>query len=174
MKSGAGIELNTEAITHKVTSFEVTAETIEAVAARCPDTFDAIFSFQVLEHVVNPSSFIDACIVCLKPGGILALSTPNHTYVPHARQEDAFDLPPHHLGHFTPEVYRRIAALKGLEVVLVAEQPRSFSVEEVTPRTEQRLLYRMARHITRLLMGAVYRVSAEPGPNVLAVLRKSP
>lgn len=173
VRRGIGIELNRDAIAHKVTSFEITAEAIETVSARCPEKFDAVFSFQVLEHVVDPSIFIDTCIACLKPGGILALSTPNNTYVPHASQEDAFDLPPHHMGHFTPEVYERIAALKGLSIELMVQQPRSFSVEAVTPRTEQRLLYRIARRMTRAAMDAVYRLSAEPGPNMLTVLRKA-
>jgi 2-polyprenyl-6-hydroxyphenyl methylase/3-demethylubiquinone-9 3-methyltransferase len=41
--------------------------------------FDLITSLEVIEHVADPQSFIDALAKRLAPGGLLILSTPNQT-----------------------------------------------------------------------------------------------
>lgn len=42
-----------------------------------PETFDIIYSVEVIEHLQNPYSFIEKCFDLLKPGGTLILTTPN-------------------------------------------------------------------------------------------------
>lgn len=171
-REGLGLELNRQAIERKVTSFELRPVTVEELAASDEPAFDSAWSFQVLEHVRDPASFIEGCLACLKPGGLLGLSTPNRECVPMARRQDAFDLPPHHVGHFSPEVYEKIAAHHGLELVAVHRQRRAHAAEEVTPATEAHLAYRVARRLSALLTNAAYRWTGEPGPTVLAVLQK--
>lgn len=39
--------------------------------------FDAIFAFEVIEHVLSPKQFLQSVARRLKPGGVLAVSTPN-------------------------------------------------------------------------------------------------
>src|SRR3569623_2731683 len=51
----------------------------EALAAEKPGEFDAVTCMEVLEHVPDPGSVIDACASLLKPGGRLFLSTINRT-----------------------------------------------------------------------------------------------
>ena len=51
----------------------------EALADEVPGTFDAITCMEMLEHVPDPSSIIDACARLLRPGGRLFLSTLNRT-----------------------------------------------------------------------------------------------
>lgn len=41
------------------------------------EQFDAILNMEVVEHVANPQSYIDACQRLLKPGGIMICSTLN-------------------------------------------------------------------------------------------------
>lgn len=43
------------------------------------EAFDLITSMEVVEHVTDPSAFIDALAARLAPGGLLILSTPNRT-----------------------------------------------------------------------------------------------
>ena len=52
---------------------------VESLAAEMPGAFDAITCMELLEHVPDPSSVIDACAMLLKPGGRLFLSTLNRT-----------------------------------------------------------------------------------------------
>jgi 2-polyprenyl-6-hydroxyphenyl methylase/3-demethylubiquinone-9 3-methyltransferase len=52
---------------------------VEALAAEAPASFDAITCMEMLEHVPEPGSVIEACARLLKPGGRLFLSTLNRT-----------------------------------------------------------------------------------------------
>lgn len=52
---------------------------IEALAEAEPASFDAITCMEMLEHVPDPQSILQACSRLLKPGGVLFLSTLNRT-----------------------------------------------------------------------------------------------
>ncbi len=52
---------------------------VEALAAEVPGAFDVVTCMEMLEHVPEPASVIDACATLLKPGGRLFLSTLNRT-----------------------------------------------------------------------------------------------
>ncbi|MGH8550212.1 MAG: bifunctional 2-polyprenyl-6-hydroxyphenol methylase/3-demethylubiquinol 3-O-methyltransferase UbiG [Methylococcales bacterium] len=49
----------------------------EALAAGQPESFDCITCLEMLEHVPEPESIVQACSVLLKPGGKLFFSTLN-------------------------------------------------------------------------------------------------
>lgn len=51
----------------------------EALAAEMPSAFDVVTCLEMLEHVPDPASVIEACARLLKPGGRLFLSTLNRT-----------------------------------------------------------------------------------------------
>ena len=153
--------------------FNVTKNAIERVAEAKPESFSVVCSFQVLEHVVDPHSFLTSCVRCLRSGGILALATPNYASAMLANREDAFDLPPHHMGHFSESVYRRVAQLYGLGVERIRVERRYFELNDtVTAATRARFLYRAARRLSSAMMGFAYDAAREPGNNILAILRK--
>jgi 2-polyprenyl-6-hydroxyphenyl methylase/3-demethylubiquinone-9 3-methyltransferase len=52
---------------------------VEALAEEVPASFDVVTCMEMLEHVPDPASVIDACARLLKPGGQLFLSTLNRT-----------------------------------------------------------------------------------------------
>lgn len=52
---------------------------VEALAAGQPATYDAITCMEMLEHVPDPASVLQACATLLKPGGRLFVSTLNRT-----------------------------------------------------------------------------------------------
>lgn len=116
--SAKGIEFNREAIANKVCGSPVIAARVEDLS----EQFDAICSFQVLEHVVDPASFLSASIAGLKDGGLLLISTPNYENRTFAAMGDCFDMPPHHVGHFTEAVYQRVAKKMGVKLIAVKTQ----------------------------------------------------
>jgi 2-polyprenyl-6-hydroxyphenyl methylase / 3-demethylubiquinone-9 3-methyltransferase len=54
-------------------------QSVEALAEIQPENFDVITCMEMIEHVPDPSSILNACAVLLKPGGQLFLSTLNRT-----------------------------------------------------------------------------------------------
>jgi 2-polyprenyl-6-hydroxyphenyl methylase/3-demethylubiquinone-9 3-methyltransferase len=54
-------------------------QSVESLAEECPARFDAITCMEMLEHVPDPASVVEACARLLKPGGRLFLSTLNRT-----------------------------------------------------------------------------------------------
>lgn len=53
--------------------------TAEELADKQPGNFDVVTCLEMLEHVPNPQSIIEACMRLIKPGGQLFLSTINRT-----------------------------------------------------------------------------------------------
>ncbi|NLB58507.1 MAG: bifunctional 2-polyprenyl-6-hydroxyphenol methylase/3-demethylubiquinol 3-O-methyltransferase UbiG [Gammaproteobacteria bacterium] len=54
-------------------------QSVESLAAEAPGSFDAVTCMEMLEHVPDPASVVDACARLLRPGGRLFLSTLNRT-----------------------------------------------------------------------------------------------
>lgn len=50
---------------------------VEDLAAKQPESFDVVTCLEMLEHVPNPESIIQACAALVKPGGKLVFSTIN-------------------------------------------------------------------------------------------------
>jgi len=49
----------------------------EELAAEAPGRFDAVTCMEMLEHVPDPASVIEACATLVKPGGLVFFSTIN-------------------------------------------------------------------------------------------------
>lgn len=59
--------------------------------------YDVVCIFQVLEHVVDVNSFIEDCLRCLRPGGLLIVSVPAADSFVSQTVNGILNLPPHHL-----------------------------------------------------------------------------
>lgn len=89
-----------------------------ADAGYADSTFDAIGLWDVLEHVVDLDAFLAECRRILKPGGVLAINSPNVRSVM-ARVTKArwsWLLLPMHVWHFTPASLRRVLQKRGFTV----------------------------------------------------------
>lgn len=62
-----------------VLDLDYRVQPVEALADAEPGTFDAITCMEMLEHVPEPGSIVEACARLLKPGGRLVVSTINRT-----------------------------------------------------------------------------------------------
>lgn len=82
--------------------------------------YDVVTCFNVIEHVPAPRDFLAAVAARVKPGGMLALSTPNpgciHARVRGLRRWNMVD-PPHHLNLFSRQALRAMLAAERLQVL---------------------------------------------------------
>jgi 2-polyprenyl-6-hydroxyphenyl methylase/3-demethylubiquinone-9 3-methyltransferase len=103
---------------------------VEALADECPQRFDVVTCMEMLEHVPDPSSVIDACARLVKPGGHVFFSTLNRNpksylfaivgaeYVlnllPRGTHDYARFIRPSELDHWVRATPLRITDLTGL------------------------------------------------------------
>ena len=92
----------------------VTTGTIEEYVAGDPGVFDIVMAFEVIEHVISPTRFLDNVTKLLKPEGILLLSTPNYSCSHRfGREWFGFTCSFEHLYFFNVETLRRLAHRAG-------------------------------------------------------------
>jgi 2-polyprenyl-3-methyl-5-hydroxy-6-metoxy-1,4-benzoquinol methylase len=111
-----------------------------------PASLDAVTMWEYIEHVPNPAEQVRRLVELLKPGGVLALSTPNTGYWTAVHQPDRWRefKPPAHLIFFTEPTLRCMLESCGLEVLAVPHtQPRA----PAHPYAFQRLLELLRRRV---------------------------
>lgn len=74
------VDIDAEAIEHAASSSNITFLLVDGRELPFPDKFfDAVVSFEVIEHVKDPHRFLQEIKRVIKPGGIVILSTPDHS-----------------------------------------------------------------------------------------------
>ena len=118
-----GCEQNPSAVDRaRDKGISVRLDTLQSLAKSRPSYYSAICTFQVLEHVPDPGSFLDAACTLLHPGGKLILGLPNaESFLRH--QFNPLDMPPHHMSRWTREVLARIPSFFPLKLVHTANEP---------------------------------------------------
>jgi 2-polyprenyl-3-methyl-5-hydroxy-6-metoxy-1,4-benzoquinol methylase len=111
-----GLEQNTKAIQEaRDRGLRVNEATVEEAAIKSPAAYDAVCSFQVLEHVARPREFLQACCSLLRPGGRLLLGLPNaDSFIRH--EFNVLDMPPHHMSRWPVDVFRALPRFFPLKV----------------------------------------------------------
>jgi len=119
-----GLEVNTKAklIANKNMQ-NVIIQTVEDHAINSRELYDVVCSFQVLEHVVNPESFVRSCVDCLKPGGLLILSVPSEDSYLAIVEDGILNMPPHHLTRWTDKTLTWMANRFNLEIISLKHEP---------------------------------------------------
>lgn len=111
-----------------------------------PASFDAITLWEYIEHIPDPRDEVRRLVELLKPGGVLALSTPNTRYWEAVHQPERWRefKPPAHIGFFTTATLRWMLISCGLDVVTLPRvQPRA----PAHPYAAQRLLELLRRTV---------------------------
>ena len=118
-----GLEFNGKAIERaKAMGISLLKESIEDHAKRMPHTYDAVVSFQVLEHVESPAAFLSACVECLKPGGVMIISVPSQDGFIAQAINHVLDMPPHHLTHWSEVTLRKVGDIFNLSLILLEHE----------------------------------------------------
>jgi SAM-dependent methyltransferase len=93
---------------------------IEEVGA-AGERFDCVTIFEVIEHTTDPLAVMRQVTGLIKPGGILALSTPNCD-CREALENDPINLwfnPPEHISYFAPRSLELCLELAGLRTLAI-------------------------------------------------------
>jgi SAM-dependent methyltransferase len=107
-----GLEFNASAAEQAVASgLDVRTESLADHLASAPPAYDAVVTFQVMEHVPAVGDFIRECRSCLRPGGRLIVSVPSHDGFIGGEVNSILDLPPHHLTQWSDRCLSEIADL---------------------------------------------------------------
>ena len=97
-----GLEFSPDAVNlARQKGINVVQESIESHADLHKTSYDAVCAFQVLEHVGNIAEFIQACVKCVKPGGILIFPIPSDDSFVGAQTDNLLNMPPHHVSRFS-------------------------------------------------------------------------
>ena len=117
-----GIELS-EATIQKALQKNLPVERVDLqeLVAR-GEIFEAVCSFQVLEHVNQPRDFLEAMIKVLAPGGRLILCVPNKdSFLQY--QYNLLDMPPHHMTRWNSFTFQYLEKLFPLKIVQMRFEP---------------------------------------------------
>lgn len=125
-----GVEFSSRAaeIARKTTESEIFAGTIEECNFP-PGSFDAVTSWEVLEHLPDPATFFRSIYRILKPGGVWALSTPNWRSRWERSTTEMTRRPPFHLTYWTPASLRKMLVSGGFTEILIREKPFAWQEE---------------------------------------------
>jgi SAM-dependent methyltransferase len=106
-----GLEFNPKAIEQcKAAGLAVYADSIEQHSETHADTYDTVCLFQVLEHINDIKSFLDASLKVLKKHGRLIIGVPNNEPYMHGfNKYSTMNLPPHHMGLWNRAAFEKIA-----------------------------------------------------------------
>jgi SAM-dependent methyltransferase len=101
---------------HGIPGLRIVACPIES--AGIVDVFDAVVAWEVVEHSLDAAGFLDALAARVRPGGLLALSTPNMAgWLARALGvRHPMVTPPEHLHYFQPRTVRHWAQRHGFSV----------------------------------------------------------
>ena len=116
-----GLEYNQQAIDtvskRSIAGLKLHKENIEEHTVNNSDKYDVVCSFQVLEHVPDPMSFIECSLACCKIGGYLILSVPAYDSFIRYAKNSILNMPPHHLTHWPDRAFKYLEEQYETEMV---------------------------------------------------------
>lgn len=123
-RSYTGLEFSPDAIRWAAEDdIQLLPRTIEEHSRTAGDAYDVACAFQVLEHVADPRSFLEAAVHCLKAGGRLMMSVPGEDSFARHAYRDVLNMPPHHVTRWSDKALRSIGEIFGLRFTAIVPEP---------------------------------------------------
>lgn len=163
-----GLEFSDTAIAvAKSRNVNLLRESIEEHAKKNAGRYDAICTFQVLEHVTDIATFVASACGCLRVGGLLIVSVPSEDSFMGAEINPPLNIPPHHLSRWTDLALTNIATTFPLQLVEIHHEPLAdMHIESFTAAVVHNGLMRFFKSRARILepiaLSALFRLVAKP------------
>jgi 2-polyprenyl-3-methyl-5-hydroxy-6-metoxy-1,4-benzoquinol methylase len=169
-----GLELNSDAIRAALErGVRVIKESIQEHSCSNRGVYDVVCAFQVLEHVADTHSFIEASLACLKPDGLLIYSVPSDDSFLALGTNFVTNLPPHHVTRWSDKCLRNVAEIFTLKLValeherMADDQTRIYAATVLSAGLE-RLAGGRARAVNRTFRHRAIAKLASAGARILA------
>lgn len=108
---------------------DLTADDLpDRVRAVCPEPFDLVTCFEVIEHLAQPQKLLRAVRELLAPDGALLISTPNIDYPFNVEAVN-----PHHVTEYTLDEFRRCLETVFPHVTIVGQRVHLLSTVGCAP-----------------------------------------
>ena len=119
-----GLELNEKSVEKaKIAYLKVLKETIQEHSLMNFEKYDVVCSFQVLEHISEVNSFVQAQCDCLRKGGKLIIAVPNNDSFIKYIEGGLLNFPPHHMGWWNKKSLFALTKIFALKVEKVVYEP---------------------------------------------------
>lgn len=123
-KRGVGLETSPVGRTAaSAKSLEVYDANVEVYSQKTQDKFDAVVSFQVLEHVNDPLLFLQSALKLVRTGGRLLISTPNKDSFLRYGDLNPLDCPPHHVSRWGQKTFAAIENIFKVRLSRIEKEP---------------------------------------------------
>ena len=122
---GIGLELNKESIEYgRRNHIDIRNETIQEHALLNEEKYDLVCSFEVLEHISDVKTFIQATVDTLKTGGLLSIGVPNNdSFIKLNFENNILNQPPHHMGLWNKRSLKSLTKLYPLKIKRIFYEP---------------------------------------------------
>lgn len=106
----------------KTKDIDILNLSIQSYALDNPESVDIVTSFQVLEHVNEPKSFIEAKLKALRSEGLMIIAVPSEDSFIADVTNGVLNMPPHHLTRWSDKTLEFIANFFDLELVSLTHE----------------------------------------------------
>ncbi|MFN9645815.1 MAG: class I SAM-dependent methyltransferase [Cyanobacteriota bacterium] len=191
-----GLEINETAVKkaqHR--GLNVLKKDFHEFACRHPQSAHRLFSFQVVEHLIDPYVYFASSHLALAEGGLLITSVPAEDSFLSLHPDDPLNCPPHHITKWTDRCLRNIPESLGFQFINLYHVPleqvhqqwflqtflehvflkNTSSPAKNSLSKKQRLAIALFKRIKGLLLSAAQMPPGEfhiPGHTVVAVHKK--
>jgi 2-polyprenyl-3-methyl-5-hydroxy-6-metoxy-1,4-benzoquinol methylase len=179
--SAVGLELNQKAVKEaNEKGLTLKNQLLEEFASGQEKQFEAVCSFQVLEHISDIKSYFDYTIKTLKKGGKIIIGVPNNN--PYIFKHDVLhtlNLPPHHAGLWDKNSFKKLEQffpikLKHIYLEPLIDYKEWYQTQVKYYKNKNKLFGSILGAVPRPLYKAVLKLLKNKieGRNILAVFEK--